>query len=111
LSDGLTPFLQSIRQKGYYDKPRFHASIAWALLPRNPRQNADLSTRAIEESSNTPDDTADFPTIESLPPDLTSFLNEKYCSHFASSKTGVSEVKEITVKIGKEVSSFRLKKD
>ncbi|ETW82096.1 hypothetical protein HETIRDRAFT_122905 [Heterobasidion irregulare TC 32-1] len=32
LSDALSPLLRALRQKEYYDAPRFHASIAWALL-------------------------------------------------------------------------------
>ena len=36
LSDALTPTLHSFRQKEFYIDPRFHASIAWALLDTKP---------------------------------------------------------------------------
>ncbi|KAF4617267.1 hypothetical protein D9613_006008 [Agrocybe pediades] len=32
LADSLSPSIEAVRQQAYYVKPRFHASIAWALL-------------------------------------------------------------------------------
>ncbi|KAJ7644305.1 hypothetical protein FB45DRAFT_1021081 [Roridomyces roridus] len=36
LADMLTPTLHAIRQQEFYSTPRFHASIAWALLDWRP---------------------------------------------------------------------------
>lgn len=99
ISDELTPTLEAIRQKGYYDSPRFHASIAWALLKKPP------------SLPNTKDhaDRSNFVTIERIPEDLVSSLNETYCPILSSAKIGAFEVTELSVKIGKETTSFRLK--
>jgi len=122
----LTPSLTSIKQKGYYENPRFHASIAWALLSRGtltPPSGSTIETtvgkeetpeRAVDvegldvENAPAPISTPDFPTIDQMPEELVPLLNEKYCPVLTSSATGSFEVKEVCVKIGKEVTSFRL---
>jgi hypothetical protein len=50
---------------------------------------------------------ADFPTIPHLPHDLVSILNTRH-SVKLSSKTGTFDIKEVTVKIGKEVYTWHL---
>jgi U6 snRNA phosphodiesterase len=41
LSDGIKPALHAILQREYYEKPRFHASIAWALLDKANAEGAE----------------------------------------------------------------------
>ncbi|KAF5338919.1 hypothetical protein D9611_008678 [Ephemerocybe angulata] len=106
LSDALAPALQAIRQKGYYEKPRFHASVAWALLTPSSNNGRDSLPRSESELSS---ETSEFPTIDRLPETLLSTLDEKYRPSLTSSRIGAFEVAEITVKIGKDVSTFRLK--
>ncbi|KIM78488.1 hypothetical protein PILCRDRAFT_98387 [Piloderma croceum F 1598] len=49
LSEALTPTLHSLRQKEFYTDPRFHASIAWALL--DAKSDAAFSgSKSIPES-------------------------------------------------------------
>ncbi|KAF8902151.1 U6 snRNA phosphodiesterase Usb1 [Mucidula mucida] len=43
LSDGLKPLLRRLRQKEYYDAPRYHGSIAWAL------DAVHLATKSLNE--------------------------------------------------------------
>jgi U6 snRNA phosphodiesterase len=123
LSDSLTPTLQAIRQKEFYTNPRFHASFAWALLVKHPymenpqEENGDVkftssesmrSTSPIASLSPEPVLEADFPTISHLPRDLVSTLNDRHSAKLSSLKTGTFDVNEISVKIGKEVSTWRL---
>ncbi|KAF8654607.1 hypothetical protein AX16_003519 [Volvariella volvacea WC 439] len=91
LVEALTPALRAIRQQEYYDKPRFHASIGWALLDRP----------AADESQQ-----CDFPTIPGIPDTLIADLNEIYGSRLTSTKVSVLEVQGITIKIGKEIRSW-----
>ncbi|KAF9016281.1 hypothetical protein BDZ89DRAFT_962045 [Hymenopellis radicata] len=46
LSDGLKPLLRHLRQKEYYDSPRYHASIAWALVNGD---TAPFPTKTLNE--------------------------------------------------------------
>jgi hypothetical protein len=119
----LTPTLQAIRQKEFYSNPRFHASFAWALLDRHAskassREDFGDEKSTSSESTRTPSPgarlspepvpEADFPTISQLPPDLVSTLNARHSAKLSSSKTGTFDVNEITVKIGKEICTWRL---
>ncbi|CAA7261450.1 unnamed protein product [Cyclocybe aegerita] len=123
LADSLTPALRAIRQQEYYVNPRFHASIAWALLHRSqgtpfpPSGSSDsICTRAILEDPPAPSiapgsgatTPEGFPAIECLPADMIKMLNERYGAQIASPKVGSFEVHAITVKIGKEVTSWQL---
>jgi len=51
---------------------------------------------------------ADFPTIAHLPHDLVSILNARHRVELSSPKTCTFDVKEVTVKIGKEVYTWSL---
>jgi len=121
LSDALTPALQAIRQQGYYANPRFHASFAWALLHR-PLESKSVASdnictplAALEEfqvassdcMAKTPEDTS-FPTIPCLPPEALKSLNERYGKQFSAPKVGAFSVDSITLKIGKDMNSWRL---
>ncbi|KAF8158233.1 hypothetical protein B0H34DRAFT_797644 [Crassisporium funariophilum] len=124
LADALAPALRAIRQQEYYDKPRFHASIAWALLnrpkdtsnsspvtsdsncsPRAPAEDPPVSSSDFTPGAMTPEP---FPTISHLPCELITSLNECYSARLSSPRVGAFDVEEITMKIGKEICSFRL---
>ncbi|KAI0917585.1 hypothetical protein AcW2_007686 [Taiwanofungus camphoratus] len=136
LSDALTPTLRSIRQDEFYAEPRFHASFAWALLDRFPsdhRQDAadhdvapPLSTSmlpitneqsfqegAASSSQKYAGERSDihspkFPTIASFPPSLVQKINKEFNSALVSRKVGMFDVRELCVKIGKDVSKWNL---
>lgn len=124
LSDALTPALQAIRQQGYYPNPRFHASFGWALLhqPKGPLElksvtSGNISTPpAVSEEfqvsssdciAKVPED-GSFPTISRLPPEVVKSLNECYGKQFSAPKVGAFNVDSITLKIGKDVNSWKL---
>ena len=109
LTDALTPILQAIRQTEYYTNPRFHASFAWALLDRHA--SGASSGAELGDMNCTPPSAAleaDFPTIPHLPHDLVSILNAHHSVKLSSPKTGTFDVKEVTIKIGKEVYTWHL---
>ncbi|RDB17898.1 U6 snRNA phosphodiesterase [Hypsizygus marmoreus] len=120
MSNALTPTLHAIRQKEFYEDPHFHASIAWALLDRPaPSQSliADVSPTLTEgtlspsHAVSVPPERvpeADFPTVTQLPEELVRSLNHRYSSALSSTKTGIFDVEEIAVKIGKEVYTWQL---
>ncbi|KAF8635907.1 hypothetical protein AX15_000085 [Amanita polypyramis BW_CC] len=121
LTNVLTPILRLLRQKEYYEEPRFHASIAWALLdwnsPGATRAEGTISVPGSSEkfgsdenvlSMPEPNSSSIFPTIPRFPKDLISTLNERYSSALASTKGGLFAAEFITVKIGKEIFSRRL---
>jgi hypothetical protein len=49
-----------------------------------------------------------FPTIACLPPEAVKSLNERYGKQFSAPKVGAFNVDSITLKIGKDVNSWRL---
>ncbi|KAF8967106.1 hypothetical protein BDZ97DRAFT_1903514 [Flammula alnicola] len=124
LLDELAPALQAIRQQEYYVNPRFHASIAWALLCKaqgtsdsrsvtsdsictpfvSSEELGDPSSRSTPEAPST----VVFPTIARLPPEEIKVLNDRYSAELSSPKVGAFDVGSITLKIGKDVSSWRL---
>ncbi|TFK40708.1 U6 snRNA phosphodiesterase Usb1 [Crucibulum laeve] len=117
LSKGLTPALHAIRQKEFYTTPRFHASIAWALLDRLHSGNAPVRDQEDHTPHGTTTSTPeahsaialeDFPTIPYLPKMLVSKLNAVFSGDLASPTVGSFDIDQITVKIGKEVSSWSL---
>ncbi|KAG6809322.1 hypothetical protein H0H92_000711 [Tricholoma furcatifolium] len=112
MSDDLTPTLKTIRQKEFYSDPRFHASIAWALLenqnPRGTTVNHSIpagDTSRFEQVANYTAGSADkaaFPTIPHFPKDLVPILNDQFSERLSATKTGTCDVETVTVKIGKE---------
>ncbi|KAI0325050.1 hypothetical protein GY45DRAFT_1330864 [Cubamyces sp. BRFM 1775] len=124
LSDDLTPILKSIRQKEFYQDPRFHASIAWALLdgsrtetPKLESESAErLPAQQREEPRNSGDlrpaapSTGDdpFPTIPCFPPSFVQDLREEFVRQLVNSSVSVFEAEEVHVRIGKDVSKWRL---
>ncbi|KAF8630831.1 hypothetical protein AX17_005190 [Amanita inopinata Kibby_2008] len=120
LALALAPVLRLLHQKEYYEHPRFHASIAWALLDQGSRgQTGASSTCSATRQSvtcerdenaphSTPDVQTDFPTIPHLPKELIPKLNEQYSATLSSTKVALFDVEEITVKIGKDIFSWRM---
>ncbi|KAG6865503.1 hypothetical protein C0991_001933, partial [Blastosporella zonata] len=106
MCDALTPTLKAIRQKEFYTDPRFHASIAWALLDHQNSKNmiADTSPTVVTDTSTVlpnPDDAElvaelAFPTIPSLPKDLVSALNDLFSERLSAVTTGTYDVETIT---------------
>ncbi|CDO74571.1 hypothetical protein BN946_scf184771.g7 [Trametes cinnabarina] len=119
LSEHLTPILKSLRQKEFYQDPRFHASIAWALLDgarAGPRQGPVDATDDGPERATTPTlegrvvDSGDgFPTIPCFPRTLVPALCAEFARELVESKVGAFDAEEVRVRIGKEVSQWRLR--
>jgi len=124
------PTLRLFRQQEYYDRPRFHASFAWALLKHaGEEQNAEpISAGAAESLTEDVDLSPDilpgielqptspprpaarvpaFPTIPRFPPTLVSSLNAELSSALVA-QLGGFDVSEIRIKIGKDVFTWRL---
>ncbi|KAF9462993.1 U6 snRNA phosphodiesterase Usb1 [Collybia nuda] len=112
LSNTLSPALQAIRQKEFYSNPRFHASIAWALLDRplsESRPESVLIPRSTFAEGHPEQVTeAGFPTIPHFPKELIPTLNSRHGVQLASIKTGSFDINEISLKIGKEVYTWKL---
>ncbi|TFK70389.1 hypothetical protein BDN72DRAFT_870338 [Pluteus cervinus] len=90
LVDALKPTLRAIRQREFYDNPRFHASLAWALLDK------PSTSIPIERS-----------TIPGLPKTLIPQLNESHGKRLSSIQIGTMDVEQINIKIGKDVTAWR----
>ncbi|KAF8798858.1 hypothetical protein BYT27DRAFT_7228131 [Phlegmacium glaucopus] len=112
LAGALAPALRAIRQQEYYVNPRFHASIAWALLSR---PQGTLSLESNSDGICTPSAQSEnsiFPPLgdsaEVLPPELITSLIERYSARLSSPYIGVFDVEKVVVKIGKEITSWRL---
>lgn len=117
LVGALAPALRAIRQQEYYDNPRFHASIAWALLSQPQSINSEnICIHPVESEYNSPstsaasvEDSAEaFPTISGLPPELITLLIERYSGRLSSPYIANFDVEKVVVKIGKETTSWRL---
>ncbi|KAM5543749.1 hypothetical protein V8D89_002366 [Ganoderma adspersum] len=125
----LAPTLRAIRQKEFYDDPRFHVSIAWALLdgPEVPRPSLTQNDKPSESpqpsvlSHDTPtgsqspgntatptSSTSEFPTIPCFPPSLVPQLQAEFCGELVRRGMGTFEAEEVHVRIGKEVSRWKL---
>ncbi|KAG2010105.1 hypothetical protein CC2G_012951 [Coprinopsis cinerea AmutBmut pab1-1] len=102
LASSLTSVMKSFRQKEYYESPRFHASIGWALLDIPSPLDHERKSAARTASP------LDFPTIPRFPNTLLPFLEEKYHKALTSGKVAVFHVDQVTVKIGKEISCWQL---
>lgn len=132
MSDGLLPALRSLKQKEFYAEPRFHASFAWALLhrPAAVATTSEASSSAVSSSSSTksvplsttsgdtrasttaPQGSADaFPTIARFPPTVVPSLNAKFGETLRARHVGAFDVREVHVRIGKEVFRWALSGD
>ncbi|EJF57002.1 hypothetical protein DICSQDRAFT_129768 [Dichomitus squalens LYAD-421 SS1] len=121
LVENLTPALRAIRQKEFYEDPRFHASIAWALLDGAKTPIGDTtgevhlpSTQVVsnrhpgEHGVTSTSNTTDFPTIFQFPPSLIPQLRAEFCHELVQRGVGDFEAQEVHLRIGKEVSKWRL---
>ena len=118
LATALAPIIRQLRQQGYYENPRFHASIAWALLDRSSSIpsvgvedaiSATGSPGSVSQRSTPGFDIPNsFPTISHFPKDLISTLDERYSSALASTKVGLFDADSITVKIGKDMFTWNM---
>ena len=101
LSKSIEPTLKLLRQKGFYAEPRFHASIAWALLAS--------ASESLAAELKSPAATASLPIIiPSFPSSLLPNLINQFVQLLSDVKIGAFEVNCICVKIGKEVSTWPL---
>lgn len=122
MSDALSPTLRSMRQQEYYPDPKFHASIAWALLhqtgPRPLISSAEFSKAAGLSSStlvaqlsdsdgNIAACSSDFPTIPGFPEEMITTLNAKYGAKLSSPAVSSFVIDSTTLKIGKETFSWK----
>ncbi|RPD65182.1 hypothetical protein L226DRAFT_543431 [Lentinus tigrinus ALCF2SS1-7] len=113
LSDSLTPALRSIRQKEFYEQPRFHISIAWALLDGSrdsaPAPTSEPLPSPAEASTPPLVSSGDiFRTIPSFPPSLVPQLQTEFGRELVSPMVGTFEAEEVCVRIGKDVGKWKL---
>ncbi|KAG1822621.1 uncharacterized protein BJ212DRAFT_1477047 [Suillus subaureus] len=129
LLSALSPTLQSLRQRDFYSQPRFHVSIAWALLDLDTSVNGDANTKrhpcayegvtAVEGTSdNNLSSNGDigesnkhfqaeyFPRVPHLPSKLIPTLNQRFGARVSSAHIGRFDVDTIVVKIGKDIFSW-----
>lgn len=111
--------MRSLRQQEFYQDPRFHASIAWALLdnvtdasaksPKSPTPAADPATKPTS-GGETPGDEAEptFIKIPHFPLNLVSELQQEFRHELVKTGVGAFEVEEVHVRIGKDVSRWKL---
>ncbi|CED82817.1 upf0406 family protein [Phaffia rhodozyma] len=82
LTESLNKSLDKHHLPPYYTSPRFHTSIAWALLTpsSNPSSHLPKSTLipSIQHDRSNKPDQKSFPSIEGIPPDLVKKLDEKF---------------------------------
>jgi hypothetical protein len=106
ISEALTPVLKAIRQKEFYENPRFHASIGWALLDLPPSAGNSASSGQAENRPSSHQ--IAFPTIPSFPSDLILTLNEEFGRRLTRATLSASNVSHICSKIGNQVSRWPL---
>jgi len=127
--DLLAPTLRLLRQKEFYVDPKFHTSIAWALLEKVPSSSdtaslsvaGELDEIALPECATPEEEHARLPSprvieqpsdsfyrIHHFPHILVPSLNEAYAAKLSQARTGGFVVDRISVKIGKDVFTWSL---
>ncbi|KAF7768107.1 hypothetical protein Agabi119p4_7350 [Agaricus bisporus var. burnettii] len=117
----LKPLIESLRQRAYYARPRFHASVAWALLDHclapvgsdptigdAPSGSVSLFNRE-QFTPRYPSKTeipANFVTIPGLPEGLIAQMNHRFKDQLSSPLIGSFDAENVVVKIGKETYSW-----
>ena len=109
LSNTLANSLDRLRQELVYSEPRYHASIAWALLPRAKQHPTPTDPDALCGSLAT-EKLDTYPTINHFPQRVVIDLNERFGKQLANPNVGSFLFDRLCVRIGKEVSSWSLKK-
>ncbi|KAG8851811.1 poly(U)-specific 3'-to-5' RNA exonuclease [Tulasnella sp. 330] len=104
LSDDLDPHIRALYQAAYYEVPRFHISIAWALLQKTNHAEGRSSTQEQEQldSSQTPK----FLEVKELLASLLEDVESRYASQIRN--RGRMDVDTVEIKIGKVVTRCRL---
>ncbi|KAG9027305.1 poly(U)-specific 3'-to-5' RNA exonuclease [Tulasnella sp. UAMH 9824] len=106
LTDSLTPSIKRLHQEPYYSTPRFHFSVAWALLKEGEQQIAEqTSGEALDEGEGT--NQPIFPSIFDIPESLLGDLNKEFGREIRESGNFMAEAVEL--KIGKAISTFTLR--
>lgn len=106
LASALSPALTLIRQKPYYADAKFHASIAWALLPSSSPETEQSQKGAqpgISAALGEGDGTTALPSV--FPGSLLSKLNEEFNEQLCK---GSFDVEQVRLKIGKDDFAFNL---
>ncbi|KAG0704790.1 hypothetical protein DFH29DRAFT_997284 [Suillus ampliporus] len=129
LLSALSPTLLSLRQRDFYSQPRFHVSIAWALLDPDMSVNRDADAKGqplacesvipvegtsgnnLSSSGDTGESKKEFqaecsPRIPHFPSELIPTLNQRFGAKASSAHTGGFGADTIAVKIGKDVFSW-----
>ncbi|KAG8214796.1 hypothetical protein J3R82DRAFT_9933 [Butyriboletus roseoflavus] len=127
--DLLGPTLQLLRQKEFYVDPKFHTSIAWALLEKTassfnitPHSTAGkldgitLSESVAPEEQNTrsasptvvEQSSYNLHRIPHFPHTLVPSLNKAYAARLSQARTGGFVVDKISAKIGSDVFTWPL---
>ncbi|KAG2144186.1 uncharacterized protein EDB93DRAFT_1087739 [Suillus bovinus] len=127
LLSALSPTLQFLRQRDFYSQPRFHVSIAWALLDPDTSMNGDVDTKRhphTYEGVTAVEDTSDnnltgdigksnkqlqakcFPRVPHFPSQLIPTLNQRFGARVSSAHIGGFDADTIVAKIGKDTFSW-----
>ena len=115
LCSDLAPLLQSLRQPSYYSAPRFHTSIAWALLDRvrkpsegKPTAAVSLPTRMTDTNLTvmTPAESQIPAQFAGIPGEVIRKLNSAFRDRLSSPSIGCFDAESISLKIGKDVVSW-----
>ncbi|KAG2115469.1 hypothetical protein DEU56DRAFT_748653 [Suillus clintonianus] len=123
LLSALSPTLQFLRQRDFYSQPRFHVSIAWALLDSDTSGNGDAGAqgqpRVVEGTSgsnltsngdigesNKELQAECFPRVPHFPSELIPTLNQRFGAMVSSAHIGGFGADTIAVKIGKDIFSW-----
>ena len=115
LCSDLAPLLQSLRQPSYYSAPRFHTSIAWALLDRVRKPSEDKPTAAVSLPTRMTDTNLTVMTpaesqipaqFAGIPGEVIRKLNSAFRDRLSSPSIGCFDAESISLKIGKDVVSW-----
>ncbi|OAX39880.1 hypothetical protein K503DRAFT_810263 [Rhizopogon vinicolor AM-OR11-026] len=124
----LSPTLQSLHQRDFYNQPRFHVSIAWALLDPDTSMNGNVDARGqpgtyegatpTEGTSDSSGDNGEsskeprverFRSIPRFPSELIPTLHQRFGARVSSEHTGGFNADTVAVKIGKDIFSWPLR--
>ncbi|OJA21492.1 hypothetical protein AZE42_03281 [Rhizopogon vesiculosus] len=128
----LSPTLQSLHQRDFYSQPRFHVSIAWALLDPDTSVNGNVDAQGqpgTYEGATPAEGTSDnnffgsgdngesskeprierFRSIPRFPSELIPTLHQRFGARVSSEHTGGFNADTVAVKIGKDIFSWPLR--
>lgn len=113
--------MESLRERAYYARPRFHASIAWALLDRCPypvgsdpiigeATSSSVSLSHCEQQAPRYPAETEIPgksvTMHRFPEGLITQINRHYRNQLSSPMIGSFDAENVVVRIGKETYSW-----